>query len=129
MTVRHGATDSQIADALLQSLPHLSDPDYLQSEDKHKGKHAAHQGMKSRKTVQAAQPQPPWLAADAFAAALSAIPASDWWRTWAADDLKVGQECSRLAEDDEIHNVNNEQVEEEQLEREKNEMWLLTSGH
>jgi hypothetical protein len=25
-----------------------------------------------------------WLAADAFAAALGAIPANDWWRTWAA---------------------------------------------
>ena len=55
-----------------------------------------------------------------------------------------------LAEDDKIHNVNDEQVEEEQLEREQNErdaldavgdykcppeclsrlcMWLLTSRH
>jgi hypothetical protein len=59
-------------------------------------------------------------------------------------------ELHRLAEDDEIHNVNHEQVEEEQLEREQNEsdaldaggdyecpleclsrlcLWLLTSGH
>ena len=30
MTVRRGATDSQIADALCQGLPHLSDPDHLQ---------------------------------------------------------------------------------------------------
>jgi len=30
-------------------------------------------------------------------------------------------ELHRLAEDDEIHNVNHEQVEEEQLEREQNE--------
>ena len=30
MAARHGATDSQIADALRQGLPYLSDPDYLQ---------------------------------------------------------------------------------------------------
>ena len=95
MAARHGATDSQIADALRHGLPHLSDPDYLQDtsagqqseekKDKHKGKHVAHQGKKKRKTVQAARLQLPWLAADAFAAALGAIPANDWWRTWAAD--------------------------------------------
>ncbi len=95
MAARHGATDSQIADALRQGLPHLSDPDYLQDTsagqqseektEKDKGKHAEHQGKKRRKTVQAAQLQLPWLAADAFAAALGAIPANDWWRTWAAD--------------------------------------------
>ena len=114
MAARHGATDSQIAHALRQGLPHLSDPDYFQDTsagqqseektDKDKGKHAAHKGKKKRKTVQAAQPQLPWLAfaaalqlpadafaaqlqlpADAFAAALGAIPANDWWRTWAAD--------------------------------------------
>jgi len=94
MAANRGATDSQIADALRQGLPHLSDPDYLQDtsagqqseekKDKHKGKHAAHQGKKKRKTVQAARLQLPWLAADAFAAALGAIPANDWWRTWAA---------------------------------------------
>ncbi len=95
MAARRGATDSQIADALRQGLPHLSDPDCLQDTsagkqseektDKDKGKHAAHQGKERRKTVQAAQPQPPWLDADAFAAALGAIPANDWWRTWEAD--------------------------------------------
>jgi hypothetical protein len=94
MAARRGATDSQIADALRQAFPHLSDPDYLQDTgagqqseektDKDNGKHAAHQGKKRRTTVQAALPQPPWLAADAFAAALGAIPANDWWRTWAA---------------------------------------------
>jgi hypothetical protein len=75
--------------------PHFSDPDYLQDTsagqqseektDKDKVKHAEHQGKKKRKTVQAAQLQLPWLAADAFAAALGAIPANDWWRTWPAD--------------------------------------------
>ena len=34
-------------------------------------------------------------------------------------------ELHRLAEDDEIHNVNHEQVEEEQLEREQNECEAL----
>ena len=95
MAARRGATDSQVADALRQGLPHLCDPDYLQDTsagqqseektDKDKGKRGARQGKKKRKTVQAAQPQLPWLAADAFAAALGAIPANDWWRTWAAD--------------------------------------------
>ena len=80
MAARRGATDSQIADALRQGLPHLSDPDYLQvtsagqqSEEKtdnHKGKHAAHQGKKESKTVQVSRLQLPWLVADAFAAAL-----------------------------------------------------------
>ena len=34
-------------------------------------------------------------------------------------------EFHRLAEDDEMHNVNDEQVEEEQVEREQNELMLL----
>ena len=95
MAARRGATDSQIADALRQGLPHLSGPDYLQDTsagqqleektDKDKGKQGAHRGQKKRKTDQAAKPQLPWLAADAFAAAVGAIPANDWWRTWAAD--------------------------------------------
>jgi Ran GTPase-activating protein (RanGAP) involved in mRNA processing and transport len=94
MAARHGATDSQIAHALRQGLPHLSDPDYFQDtsagqqseeeKDKDEGKHAAQQGKKKRRTVHAAQPQPRRLAADAFATALGAIPANDWWRTWAA---------------------------------------------
>ena len=79
MAARHGATDSQIANALRQGLPHLSDPDYLQGtsagqqpeeqKDKDKGKHAAQQGKKKRTRVQAAQPQPSRLAAEAFATA------------------------------------------------------------
>jgi hypothetical protein len=71
---------------LHQFLPHLSDPDHLQdtstgqqSEEKKdkdtgKRKHAAQKGKEKRRTVQAAQPQLPWLAADAFAAALGVIP-------------------------------------------------------
>jgi hypothetical protein len=89
MTVSHGATDSQIAHAVHQGLPHLSDPsDYRQdrragqqSEEKRdnaKGKHAHQQGKKKRITIQTAQPQPPWLATDDFAVALGAISANDW---------------------------------------------------
>ena len=52
--------------------------------DKDNGKDAAQKGKKMRTRVQAAQPQPPRLVADALAAALGAIPANDWWRTWAA---------------------------------------------
>jgi hypothetical protein len=88
MAARRGATDSQIADALRQGLPHLSGPDYLQDTSagqQSEEKKVKHKGKKKRKTVQAAQPQLPWLAADAFAAALGAIPANDWWRTWPAD--------------------------------------------
>ena len=66
MAARRGATDSQIADALCQGLPHLADPDHLQDtsagqqseekKDKHKGKLGAHEGKKKRRTVKAAQP-------------------------------------------------------------------------
>jgi alkylhydroperoxidase/carboxymuconolactone decarboxylase family protein YurZ len=35
MAARSGATDSQIADALRQGLPHLSDPDYFQDTSAH----------------------------------------------------------------------------------------------
>ena len=93
-------------DALRQDLPHLCDPDYLQDTsagqqseektDKDKVKHAEHQGKKKRKTVQAAQLQLPWLAADAFAAALGAIPANDWWRTWPADRTIMLRMTSKL---------------------------------
>jgi hypothetical protein len=50
-----------------------------------KGKQAAAQKKRTRTTRQATQTQPLLLAADApFAAALEAIPAEDWCRTWAA---------------------------------------------
>ena len=39
---------------------------------------------RTRTTRQATQTQPALLAADAFAAALGALPADDWSRTWAA---------------------------------------------
>jgi hypothetical protein len=50
-----------------------------------KGKKTAAQKKRMRTTRQARQTQPLLLAADApFAAALEAIPAEDWCRTWAA---------------------------------------------
>jgi hypothetical protein len=51
-----------------------------------KGKQPAAQEQRMRTTSQAPQMQPLLLAADAhFAAALEAVPAEDWCRTWAAD--------------------------------------------
>ncbi len=50
-----------------------------------KGEQSAAQKKRTRTTRQATQTQPLLLAADApFAAALEAIPAEDWCRTWAA---------------------------------------------
>jgi hypothetical protein len=49
-----------------------------------KGKQPAAQKERTRSTSQATQMQPLLLAADAFAAALGAVPAEDWCRTWAA---------------------------------------------
>ena len=49
------------------------------------GKQPAEQMKRTRTTKQATQTQPALLAADApFAAALGAVPAEDWCRTWAA---------------------------------------------
>jgi hypothetical protein len=52
-------------------------------------KQAAEQRKKARTTAErASEPppeSPPELAADAFTAALTAAPAEDWGRTWAAD--------------------------------------------
>ena len=48
-----------------------------------KGKQPAAQKKRTRTTRQATQTQPLLLAADAFAAALGAVPARDWSRTWA----------------------------------------------
>ena len=49
-----------------------------------KGKQPAEQKKRTRTTRQATQTQPSLLAADAFVAALGAVPAEDWCRTWAA---------------------------------------------
>jgi hypothetical protein len=50
-----------------------------------KGKQPAAQKKRARTTTrQATQTQPLLLAADAFVAALGAVPAEDWCRTWAA---------------------------------------------
>ena len=51
-----------------------------------KGKTVAEQRKKVHSTIQTTSTeQTPELAADAFTAALGAIPADDWCRTWAAD--------------------------------------------
>ncbi len=81
---------------LRQGLPHLTDPASLQDQGAGKqpqgigiqaeqGKKDYEQKKRTRATSQATQTQPLLLAADApFAAALEAIPAEDWCRTWAA---------------------------------------------
>jgi hypothetical protein len=95
MAVREGGTDAQIADALRQGLPHLTDPVALQDRragkepegtgTSEKGKQpAAQQKKRTRTTSQAPTTQPALLAADYFAAALGALPPDDWNRTWAA---------------------------------------------
>jgi hypothetical protein len=96
MAASQGATDAQIADALRQGLPHLTEPASLQDQSFGKqpqgigiqaeqGKTDYEQKKKTRTTSQATQTQPLLPAADApFAAALEAIPAEDWCRTWAA---------------------------------------------
>ena len=49
-----------------------------------KGKQPAAQKKRTRTTRQATQTQPLLVSADAFVAALGAVPAEDWCRTWAA---------------------------------------------
>ena len=49
-----------------------------------KGRRPAVQTNRTRTTIQAPTTQPALLAADAFVAALGALPADDWSRTWAA---------------------------------------------
>ena len=96
MAASQGATD----DALRQGLPHLTDPASLldQSFDKQpqgigiqaeQGKQDYQQTKRTRNTSQATQTQPLLLAADAFAAALEAIPSEDWRRTWSAIDSRA----------------------------------------
>jgi hypothetical protein len=93
--VREGTTDAQVAHALRQGLPHLTDTASLQ--DRRAGKQpegtgtsakgkqpAAQQTKRTRTTSQARTTQPAFLAADGFAAALGALPPDDWSRTWAA---------------------------------------------
>ena len=94
MAVRQGATDAQIADALRQGLPHLTDPASLQDNragkkpegagTTEKGKQPAAQKMSTLTISQAMQTRPALIAADSFAAALGALPPDDWSRTWAA---------------------------------------------
>jgi hypothetical protein len=94
MAVRQGATDAQIVDALQKELPHLTDPASLQVKTAGKQTDGTGTAMKDRKAdeqkkrrstaSQATEAQPSFLAAEAFDAALEAIPAEDWCRTWAA---------------------------------------------
>ena len=72
MAVREGATDAQIAHALRQGLPHLTDPASLQDRragnqpegtgTSEKGKHSAAQKKRTRTTSQAPTTQPALLA-------------------------------------------------------------------
>ena len=95
IAVRQGATDAQIADALRQGLPHLTDPASLLDRraagqepegtgTSEKGEQPAAQTKSTRTASQAPTTQPALLAADYFAAALGALPPDDWSRTWAA---------------------------------------------
>ena len=105
LAAREGATDAQIADALRQGLSNRTDPASLQDSraDKQpegtgtteKGKQPAAHKKRTRTTRQATQTQPLLLAADAFAAALGAVPAEDWCRTWAAGRtiMLAGRSC------------------------------------
>jgi hypothetical protein len=96
MAVREGATDAQIAHALRQGLPHLTDPASLQDRraagkepegtgTSEKGEQpAAPHTKRTRTTSPAPTTQPALLAADGFAAALGALPPDDWSRNWSA---------------------------------------------
>jgi hypothetical protein len=95
-TASQGATDAQIADALRQGLPHLTDASSLQDQSfgkqpqgidvqSEQGKKDYEQKKRTRTTSQATQTQPLLLATDAFAVVLEDIPAEDWCRTWADD--------------------------------------------
>jgi hypothetical protein len=50
-----------------------------------KARQAAEQRTKARTTARTASESTPKIAADPFTAALAAVPAEDWGRTWAAD--------------------------------------------
>ncbi len=105
MAVREGATDAQIADALRQGLPHLTDPASLQGRragkepegtgTSEKGKQRAAQTKRTRTTSQAPTTQPALLAAGGFAAALGALPPDDWGRTWAAGRTNMLRRTSK----------------------------------
>jgi hypothetical protein len=112
LAAREGATDAQIADSLQQGLPHLTDPASLQDQSFGKqpqgigiqaeqGKEYFEQKKRTRTTSQATQTQPLLLAADnPFAAALEAIPAEDWCRTWAAcRTIMLGRTSKRVKRD------------------------------
>lgn len=94
MAVREGGTDAQIADALRQGLPHLTDPASLKDRragiepegtgTSEKGKQPHSHKKSTRTTSQAPTTQRALLAADGFVATLGALPPDDCSRTWAA---------------------------------------------
>jgi hypothetical protein len=73
MAASQGATEAKIAHALRQQPQGIG----IHAE---RGKKSYEQKKRTRTTSQATQTQPLLLAADAFAAALEAIPAEDWCR-------------------------------------------------
>jgi hypothetical protein len=95
MAASQGATDAQIAYALRQGLPHLTDPSSVDDQSfgqqpqgigihTEQGKKDYEQKKRTLTTREATQTPPFLLAADAFVAAQGAVPAEDWCRTWAA---------------------------------------------
>jgi hypothetical protein len=109
MAVREGATDAQIAHALRQGLPHLTDPASLQDRRAGKepegtgtseeGEQSAAQKKRTRTTSPAPTTQPALLAADGFAAALGALPPDDWCRTWAAGRTIMLRRTSKIVKE------------------------------
>jgi hypothetical protein len=106
LAVREGATDAQIAHALRQGLPHLTDPASLQDRraagkepegtgTSEKGEQPAAQTKRTRTTSQAPTTQTALLATDGFAAALGALPPDDWSRTWAAGRTNMLRRTSK----------------------------------
>ncbi len=86
---------------LRQGFPLLADTCYMTNKQlegtatpEREGKQANEQ-QSTRTTNQATTTQPSFLAVDAFAAALGAIPADDWCRTWAADRTMMLRRTSK----------------------------------
>ena len=105
MAVREGATDAQIAHALRQGLPHLTDPASLHERragqepegtgTSEKGKQPAAHKKRTLTTSQAPTTQPALLAA-----ALESMPAEDCSRTWAAGRTIMLRRTSKRVEEE-----------------------------
>ena len=109
VAAKAGATDALIADALRQGPPHLTDPASLQRKSVRKEVEStciqAQKDYEQSQQTRRATTQPALLAADAFAAALEAIPADDWFRTWAAGRTIMLRRTSKRVKEvvDKIH--------------------------